>query len=208
MIVDHIAWFLNVPIEWGTIRFGTRLSMPLFCLLMGYFLIARSKVHGRRWLQIALVALVLNLGYYAFFGQVEILVSLVVCYGVYSFLGKWFLGLVPVVYLFPWDPSVGFFDFPWTVVAGCVAQGMVLQRWGLRVALATGIGMLPACLLIPAPTQYVLYFVPVATLLGAWAADHPRYRLSWLEFVGRHPLKIYATQYLVILLLKRWLEAA
>ncbi len=47
MIVDHVAGILfDLPIEVDNVRMLTRLSMPLFSVLMGYFLAAPKKSIG------------------------------------------------------------------------------------------------------------------------------------------------------------------
>ena len=125
MIVDHVAGILygqNIGESW--IRFVTRLSMPLFCLLTGYFvggrvlaLASSAKVKNaqsskepikqvaywqtvpwNRLGHVALAAAVLNYAYYQIYGQLEILCSLLVCYflmyGLRSFFAISLLGFL------------------------------------------------------------------------------------------------------------------
>ena len=125
MIVDHVAGIIygqNIGESW--IRFATRLSMPLFCVLAGYFVGSRflalasaakekkakaskdriqqvaywQTVPWNRLGHVALAAAVLNYAYYQIYGQLEILCSLLVCYllmyGLRSFFAIALLGFL------------------------------------------------------------------------------------------------------------------
>lgn len=131
MIFDHIAWqFFQVNIAFDTVRFWTRLSMPLFCVLMGYFLASRHapsnaasgggesekqmqpppRLNWSRFAQIAMAAAVLNVFYYTQYGQLEVLASLLVSYcafALFSTLGiqQCFGFAVLAAFAFDFDPS-------------------------------------------------------------------------------------------------------
>ncbi len=200
MIVDHIAAIVfDVRIEPNTIRIATRLSMPLFCILMGYFLASPGKTNWNRFFQIVLATIAINLVYFTVYRQVEILASLLVCYVLFLLVRAKFAVAVLAVYLFPWDLSVGLFDYPLTVVASCVAQGMVLRQWGLKFALLSAAIISAGGLVVTPPTWYVLLFVIPATLLIGWGAGHAGRSVTWLAFVGRYPLSFYLAQYYILL---------
>lgn len=214
MIVDHVAWLIfDQPIQLSSIRFATRLSMPLFCVITGYLLAGRQSVHWERVLQIAIAAGVVNLFYFTLYDQLEILASLLVCYLVYALTGNRFWIVLPVFLLFPQDPSAARFDFPLSVVATCVASGVLLRAYRWKVACVTTVTVAVislACWLQPSEslwnstsTVYVLWFLPAAVGLVAIAERWPTLRLSWLEWIGLHPLSIYVTQYVVLLMLSQ-----
>lgn len=200
MIVDHIAgiWF-EVNIEPTSVRFLTRLSMPLFCLLMGYFLQSNERLHWKRFSQLAAATVAINIAFYSLYGKVEILASLLVCYCLYAGLRSSFVLLFVAAFFFPWDPSTEYFDFPLTLVATCIAQGVILKRYGLPVAVATSLLSLLAVMLVTPPGVYVIYFVLPATLLVGGAAARPQISVPWLTQLGRYPLTVYLTQYFIIL---------
>lgn len=216
MVVDHIAWlFGDSQIAPLHIRFFTRLAMPLFCALSGY-LLARpnrpSALNPRRLGQVAGAAAVVNLAYFLCFpqyGKVEILASLLVCYLIYGMLGRWTMLLLPSCWLLPWDAAAAYFDYPVTVVMTCVASGMLLRELGSvralvgcgvvvgGVLLSTPIQAVPV--LVPTPTVYVLYFLPLALLMVFAAAHWPRIQWVPLTQLGAQPLRMYVGQYLVLL---------
>ncbi len=223
MVVDHIWWlFVNPVIEPGSVRFFTRLSMPLFCVLLGYFLVPASTVANwpaadrltwkqllktgvgkrtwrwRRLAEMTGTAIVLNLMFASQFEGLEILVSLVAAVLAYGVLGRWFLALLLAGFLFPIDASRSILDYPLTAVVPCVAAGLSLRVLGWRGGLVATGAVLVSSLCVTPATVYVLYFLPLAMGLVMWAA----YR-SWsvwgLQWLGRYPLTAYATQYVVLL---------
>jgi hypothetical protein len=200
MIVDHIAGlWLFIDIEPTSIRFATRLSMPLFASLMGYFLASSQISNWHRFWQIAAAAAALNLFYFTLYGQVEILASLLVAYLLHAALGPLFVGLFVTAYFYGVDPSVAYFDYPLSVVVACVAQGAILKRHGWRIGLLTSLLICLSLPLIEPPTRYVVFFFPIAIALIAWGAAHPQYRVKGLDFIGRHPLTVYLAQYAIII---------
>jgi hypothetical protein len=200
MVVDHIAgiWF-DVNIEPTTIRFWTRLSMPLFCILMGYFLASSETLHWRRFYQLVAATVAINFLFFSIYRKVEILASLLACYCLFLVLRGRFAFLFVAVFFFPWDPLVNNFDYPILLVVSCVAQGVLLKRYGIRVAAVTSLLILLATTLVTAPSVYVLYFVLPATLLVGWAAHRPNANIPWLTGLGRYPLTAYLIQYFAIL---------
>ncbi|QDV27051.1 TraX family protein [Aureliella helgolandensis] len=204
MVVDHASdLFFNMNIEPSNVRMVTRLSMPLFCILMGYFLARSRRVHWERLLQIGAATVVTNVLFYTLYGKLEILASLLVCYVGIVGLKLFFVPLVLAPFLFSWDASQAVFDFPLSIVAGCVAQGVILRCGGLRVAIATGIVLTVAALVVSEPSRYVLWFVLPATLLIALGIARPQWHLRGLEWIGRFPLSIYVAQYYLLVLLSR-----
>jgi hypothetical protein len=102
-------------------------------------------------------------------------------------------------YFFLQDPSRELFDYSLSVVATCVAQGVILQRFGWRIAAVTGLLILPAAWFVTAPTQYALFFIFPASMLVAAGQASPKWAVPGLETLGRYPLTAYLTQYFIIL---------
>ncbi len=165
MIVDHIAWVAGQPIEPGTVRIWTRLSMPLFCCLMGYLLAGKDAPpgSGRRvdrtgrggagarpnWArlgQIVVAAACVDAVYFPLEGQFEILVSLAAAWLLWALLRSWMvLGIVGFL-LFRVDPTAGAMGWPWldyplSLVLPCVALGMVHRHAGGPAALTAATAM-------------------------------------------------------------------
>ena len=189
MVVDHFCWlFVDASIEPFSLRFFTRLAMPLFCVLSGYLAVSRKPTLGwlgMRWWrlgQMFLAAVVLNLVYAPSYGNgmVEILASLCVVHLLVSWLGVW-SGLLAFGFLFyPWDISIPYFDYPLTVVATCVSAGVLMRiRWlyGFVFSIFT-VGVLWSRWwyigrndLVTEPVIYVLWYLPAAILLIGWAGN-------------------------------------
>ncbi len=214
MIVDHVAYYWwNVPIAPNTIRIVTRLSMPLFCALMGYFLATKPKINWNRFYQLCLAAGVVNLAFFTAHHKLEILASLLVCYVLFWLFRDWLSLAVVAVFLTPVDPLVAWFDYPLPIVVACVAQGMIVRRFGWLVGFATATCVTLGAFMVPAPSVYVLFYVIPATLLIAWAAtfsssgqpklDWTGWQVAWLRSLGRYPLTAYVTQYYIVFALSQ-----
>lgn len=209
MVVDHVAYFnFNVPIELTSLRIVTRCSMPLFCSLMGYFLVSKDRVNWIRFYQLLFAAAAVNVAFFTLYNKLEILASLLVCYVLYLGFRSWLCFAFVAVYFSQLDPSVLWFDYPLPIVLSCVAQGMILRKYGGRVALVTGCLITVGMLFVPPPATYVLIYVVPASLLIAWAAKYPemnpaRWHLQPLQFAGRYPLTVYLAQYFIILSIGR-----
>ena len=210
MVLDHVAFlFGDVRIEPTTIRMATRLSMPLFAVLMGYFLSRSTRVHWERFWQLTAAACLMSFVYFSLYRQLEILASLWVCYLLFTGARRVFAFLFVAVFFYAWDPSTQFlenplFDYPISLVVSCVSQGVILQRYGMRVAFATSLMVLPAtqawagAVYVEEPTQYVLYFVPLAVLLVGLGTTRPQWNNASLALLGRYPLTAYIVQYLTL----------
>ena len=210
MIIDHVAYyFFDIAIEPTNIRMLTRLSMPLFCGLMGYFLAGRAEVHWRRFYQLCLAACLVNVAFFTVHHKFEILASLLVAYALFIALRGNLVWGVAAVALTPWDITAAWFDYPLPVVIACVAQGMILGRWGWQAGLLSGCGLMLGWSVVAYPTAYILLYVLPSSLLIAAAAAiggkemaRPAARwlnwLSWLSWLGRYPLSVYVTQYYLI----------
>lgn len=234
MILDHVAfYFFDQLIELGSVRLLTRLSMPLFCVLSGYLTLeSLTRVKGQndkesrsgrkpfaaaRWkrlIQVAIAALIVNAFYYPTAGNFEILVSLLICYLLVALTGAYFALFFGAFLLFSVDKTAVFLDYPLSIVATCVAAGVIFSLKGARLSLActTALAVLlfgQALLatefqVVTAPSVFVLLFSPVAVLL-LWAATKWKdFRLPLLEHVGRYPLTTYTLQYVVILWFSRY----
>lgn len=211
MIVDHAVWlFGDGLIQPFEVRFFTRLSMPLFCVITGFFLAKRKQLNWKRVFQLCVCALVLNVAinivFYPGFQQMEILVSLLSCYLIYAVAGKWMVLLVGASLLYSLDPTANalampIFDYPLSVVAALVALGIALNNFGARTALLACLAVVPAFWLVPAPTVYVLWFAPLALGVVSIAVQKPNLNVPIVGWVGRHPLAIYTMHYLLLLLL-------
>lgn len=200
MIVDHVAGvFFSVDIAPDTLRFLTRLSMPLFAILMGFFLASSTKTNWKRLLQLGGASAAMNILYYYVYEELEILASLLVCYLGYLALGRNFVWCFVGAYFFLQDPSRELFDYSISVVATCVAQGVIVRRFGWPIAAFAGLLILPAAWFVTAPTQYALFFILPASMLVAAGQASPRWAVPGLETLGRYPLTAYLTQYAIIL---------
>ncbi len=221
MVVDHVSGILaNVPISPNTIRFGTRLSLPLFAVLIGYFMGKQQRRdHGSgpnealrfdlgnqrlvRFGQILLAAVITNALTFQFLGKLEILASFAVVYGFYFFLGRHIQWLILALPLYAYDPSLDYFDYPVLLVASLVAIGTVLANRSLGVALLLSLVMVAvATPLIPPPSIYVVWFLPAALAIVAAARQWPELQNRWLSALGRIPLTAYVCQYAVIVLIR------
>ncbi len=204
MIVDHVAYFiLDIPIAPTTIRILTRISMPLFCGLMGYFLVSKTKIHWNRFYQLLAATAVINVVFFAKVHKLEILASLSVCYAAFIVFRSWLCLAFVAVFFSGVDPLSAWFDYPLPIVLSCVAQGMILRKYGCKAALATGAVVTLGVLVATSLAGLALYTVLPATLLIAWAGKCPnvdlsKFRIRWLGLVGRFPLTAYLLQYLVI----------
>ncbi|QDS96321.1 Acyltransferase family protein [Roseimaritima multifibrata] len=215
MVVDHVAGILmHVSIDYSTVRFWTRLSMPLFCVLMGYFLPAAFEDRSftgrvmtllprKRFIQLVLATIVINVAFYAWYQELEILASLTLAYVVAVVTGRYFVALVLALFFYSVDPTAAWLDYPLSVVVPFVAQGMILERYGTLAALVSG------CLLASGVAwlgmgqsggvSYMLcYFILPATGMVAWAAKRPKWHVAGLETIGQYPLTCYLVQYYLI----------
>jgi uncharacterized membrane protein YcfT len=203
MVVDHVAglWF-DVSIQDSHLRTATRLSMPLFCLLMGYFL-DPDKFRGGRLAQIAVACGLANAVFWPHYGSIEILGSLLVAYLISLAAGRFFPWFVLTILLYPVDPLRGWFDFPLTLVISFVALGMVVRRFGSWPAI--GMGALTSAygfaIVWGEPSgvnhKLCLFLLP-ATLLILAGRRWPERGIWGLEWVGRWPLTIYLIQYYLV----------
>jgi uncharacterized membrane protein len=200
MVVDHIAnfWF-ETRIEWDSIRLPTRLSMPLFAILMGYFISTNRPFPWRRMFQVAAVSGIVNVFFYPLYERVEILASLLVCYVLVFSTSKYASLLTLALFLLPWDPSAQVFDYPLTLVAGCVAQGQVLRHYGWKIALVVSVILCFSAIYIDPVAKMTVLMIPVATGLIIWAIRYPNKDVPGLSLMGRYPLAMYLAHYLMVL---------
>jgi surface polysaccharide O-acyltransferase-like enzyme len=206
MVVDHVAdfWF-GIPIAGSPIRFVTRMAMPLFCVLMGYFFQPSNRFRFKRLGQIALASLLANAVFWPYYHRIEILGCLLLAYLTFLASGRFFQLFVFAILLYPLDNSTALLDFPISIVLSFVAQGMVLRHLGIVPALVTGTLLSSGALWIreidPRSVNYLLcFFVMPAILLVDLGQAFPRKRIPGLDFLGRHPLAAYLTQYYTITL--------
>ncbi|MCA9191383.1 MAG: DUF1624 domain-containing protein [Planctomycetales bacterium] len=214
MILDHAVWiFADIRISVTTIRFVTRFCLPLFCILMGYFLAHQVRFNLRRYTHLILAALVINVGYFSRYHQLEILSSLLICATLYWLLfycgvQNWFAltALAPVFYWIdptsvwhqrpPYDFAL--FDYPLTVVMGFVAVGCILKQVGTRTALSVTIFYLLGIWWIGGHTGLVFAWGPVVVLCIDWGKKNPSQEIRSISWIGKHPLSIYVIQYFVL----------
>lgn len=198
MIVDHVAGNLfSINIQLDSIRFWTRLSMPLFAVLMGYFFRSRP-LNRRRITQVAVACLLVNLSYVWMYRELEILASLLCAQVLFLGMGPRFVWLALAICLAPWDPSSQWFDYPLTIVCSFVAVGKLLRERGTLWAASVASLMLPMTAVIPGHTAYLLYFLTPAVLLVAVAQQRCSWTLPGLQRIGTYPLSIYVIQHYVI----------
>ena len=185
MIVDHAAYYLwEIPIAPTSLRIATRLSMPLFCVLMGYLLADRrmadpNTIYWRRFYQLCGATALATLIFYTAHQKLEILASLLICYSLFIAVGNALAVGLLAAFATSYDPTLSWFDYPVPLVLSCVAQGIILRRYQWHWALASGIVLTAATLVVPAPSQYVLWYVLPATLLiargaGQWGTTPAR----------------------------------
>ncbi|MEM7478645.1 MAG: heparan-alpha-glucosaminide N-acetyltransferase domain-containing protein [Planctomycetota bacterium] len=240
MIVDHAAWlYWDQSISPSSIRFVTRLSMPLFCVLLGYlaglkiqrsltkdsqstnyFQLIQATTNWARVLQILAAVVAINLLYFNLFHQFEILASILIVVLAMALARSGFCIAMLAPLLFPleatWlvhkpvDTETLLFDFPVTVVACCTAGGFMLGRFGLRPAMLStlAVGSLAGIdnlmhatpFLYAPPTVYVLYFLPLATVMVWWAGKTKEFDIPVMSWIGRYPITVYLLQYYLLLL--------
>jgi len=220
MIIDHAAGLIGGwSISDSTVRIATRLSMPLFAILMGFFLrpraawIPEAGVHRSRIVQIAVAALLVNLVFYPMYGCVDILCSLLLVAVIARLAGKTFPILVIAALAYPIDPTdgwptAGFMDFPLTIVLGFASLGNLYATRGRRVALIVAAILTlfypVAAMATPGSVSPLLFlFVFPACVLLAVAERFPHFKIPGLETLGRHPLKAYVIQYYAIVAITR-----
>lgn len=212
MIIDHVAAVaFEQNIELGQIRFFTRLSMPLFCVLTGYLVAGKTNVNWRRLLQVLLAAVVVNSLYVPYYGRFEILVSLLLSYLLFAAIGDWTMVFAGGALFYAFDPTApgpsqwlwngqeNLLDYPFSVVVTPFAIGIAFKKlsgWQAYLALTL---LMPAFWLVPAPSVYVLWFVPLAVLLLKAADANPKLVVRPLAWVGKFPLQVYVVQYVLIL---------
>lgn len=199
MIIDHVSGILlKVNIEYTSIRLWTRLSMPLFAVLMGYFLVAERPPNFRRLGHVVFACLLVNVTYVRLYSELEILASLLCAGLLFLVMRTKFAFAYLFIFLAPWDISAEIFDYPLALVIPCVALGYIVRKFGWLWGVINSLFALPLILWMEGPTQLVLYFLLPAVLLVAGAARLQKLRLYPLEFLGRYPLTIYVVQYYVI----------
>ncbi len=209
MVVDHaVGLLLGQSIEDSPVRVAMRLAMPLFCVLMGYFLPAPKNWHVRRFAEIAVTAVLVNLIFYPAYGCVDILCSLLIAGAIGVASGRFFPVFVIAALLYSVDPTDGWprggpLDFPLSIVLSFVALGSLHARYGGKIACLVAAGLtafyLPAATLTPGSVSPLLFlFVLPATLLLSLAERFPTISVPGLRWLGQNPLKSYAAQYYLI----------
>lgn len=216
MLIDHGAgsWF-DAKIATSDVRFWTRFSLPLFCVLMGFLIAARPRFHARRFLQIVLASVLVNLIYWPQHQEMEVLASLAITQVLATLLllSPFSLAagplLVATLALYQWDAIAWLFDYQLTLVGCLVGQGIVLRCFGWPVALLTGVGLTWAGFsgqfIHELDTHHLVFaFLVPATILIAIADRIASCRMpSWsgldgLALIGMYPLTIYVTHYYFI----------
>jgi len=222
MIVDHIAVLLfDIAVGTDNPRLATRLSLPLFAIVMGSLLKEKRGTESaspqNRWLgkatpgqwrrfgQLLAASLAANVLFFPYFGRLDILASFCVVYLAFAVLGDRLIWLTGAIVLFPVDPSVGIFDYPLSVVFCLVGLGMILRDRGPLPAVGVALGITFFCIaIVPTPLLYVGFFVIPATLVVALARTGNELSNPALSFVGRYPLNIYVVQYYVLFLIRQF----
>ena len=211
MAIDHIADLLfELPIRDSSLRLATRLSMPLFCVLMGFFCRLDTRFRFERLLQIALATILANLIFYPRYHVVEILGCLLLASLAFRASGKYFAACAAALFVYPWDPLASWFDFPPTIVVSFVAVGWVLHRHGFRWALAASAILSTGAIWIehlqPDGVNHKLcYFILPAIMLVHLGRKFPDRRIPVLDKIGQYPLTAYVTQYYLISIIAYWL---
>lgn len=209
MIVDHaVDLLLGQSISDSPIRFATRLAMPLFCVLMGYFLPNAATWRPRRFAEIAATAVIVNLIFYPTYGCVDILFSLLIAGAIGVASGRYFPFFILATILYPVDPTDGWpnggpMDFPLSIVVSFVALGSLQARYGGKPACLAAAALMacyfPATSLTPGSVSPLLFLFALPATLLVWAAErYPTVNVPGLNWLGQNPLKSYAAQYYLI----------
>lgn len=198
MFVDHVAYLLGEDIETFNIRFLTRLSEPLFALLLGYFLVGRSKEKLlSRFIDILGAAFLVNIIFFPATSRFDILVSFLICYILYFFLGDKLYLLFPAFLLFNFDPTLNILDYPISLVISQVAIGMSLRLGKKPYYLL----LAPLSFLLPLYYSITAFFTFFSILFIMLALDNPNFSMKPINLLGKHPLKFYVAQFYLALLL-------
>lgn len=227
MVVDHIAVIqFDIAIGTNNVRLATRLALPLFAILFGFFLASRalgsssspfprtlSSFTRTKWSrfkrigQVCLASVAANVLFVPEFGKLEVLASFLGCSLLFLVLQRYFFVLVGSVVLFPYDPTLTLLDYPLTLAASLVAIGVVLRMHGFQWAILAAIGVaLVGLALVPTPPLFVLLFAIPAVCIVSLAIVSPEISIGWLAWLGRYPLTVYVAQYYLIFGL-RWLTS-
>ncbi|MEM9366374.1 MAG: TraX family protein [Planctomycetota bacterium] len=204
MMVDHTAafWF-DLPIEVGGLRFLTRLSMPLFCVLLGYFLDPSGDLRPKRYAEVLLAAVLVNLLHWPLEGELEILPSLLLSALAGTLLRSLAPVLIAMVFVYQTEPSSRFFDYQLSIVMPLVAHGVLLRRFGLGWTLLSATFLLAVTssgrFIYPQDThRFLVWFLPPAIML-TWIANRSKDgRIPVLPIMGRHPLTLYVVHYYLV----------
>ncbi|MEM6979252.1 MAG: TraX family protein [Planctomycetota bacterium] len=211
MIVDHVAsnWF-SVPIAIDTIRFETRLAMPLFAILLGYFLPLDGGFRLQRLAEVVAASVAVNLLYFPKHDEFEILASLLIA----SIIGTASRSAAPamlgLIFLYQTDPLVRWFDYQLSIVLPIVAIGATLRRYGVAASWVAASFLLAITIsgkwIYPSDTHRFLVWASLPALLmivmaRRWPAIQPA-KVGWLglDRIGRFPLSIYVAHYYLIYL--------
>jgi hypothetical protein len=207
MMVDHLAGILfGLTIRDSPVRSATRLAMPLFCVLMGYFLRDDRRNDWKRPAQILAACVAVNCLFYPLYGAVEILGSLLLTYLVFVISGRCFPFCVLAIAFYPIDPLRAWLDYPPTIVLSFVAQGALLRRFGMTAAGLSGVWLALAAVWIDrlepnGVNQRLCLFILPATLLVYFGSQFPAKRVPGFDWLGRYPLEVYVGQYYAIFIL-------
>jgi hypothetical protein len=199
MVLDHVAGMIFLEqLPWSPIRLATRLSMPLFCLLMGYFLNPARRRIGRRFWEICVAAILLNAVFWPLYQRIEILGSLLIAYLLFLLSGWLFPIFVLSIFLYGDDHLAKWLDYPPTIVVSFVAQGMISRRFGLLTSSVTGailsaVGLAIATYQPEGFNHLLCYFVLPATWLVHFGSRHSTFRIPGLD--------CYVAQYYLLFLI-------
>lgn len=225
MLVDHaVAMWIRIPIELNNVRFVTRLAMPLFAVLLGYFLSGDRVFRWRRWGEIAFAGLLVNLIYWPENRELEILASLLIAAILGTVLGR-FAPLMLILFLaYAVDPIAVWFDYQLSLVLPLVALGITVRRLGPAAGLLVSAVLVVMTLSgrwigVTDTHRFAVWMTPAATLLlaaaarwpdglspqqstgSAWASalTLPTRPLAWLgrrlAWLGRRPLTVYVVHF-------------
>ena len=204
MVIDHAAGILfQQPLSEWNIRFATRLSMPLFCVLMGYFLKQTKPFRWQRVIEVAVACILVNVVFQPFYGKIEILGCLLIAYLLFQALGRYYYPFVLAILFYTIVPDGQWFDFPVTLTVSFVAIGVILRQFGIGPAAACAAAISCGAFAIrefqPSGVNHLLcYFVLPATLLVYAGTKRPNWSVPGLDLIGRYPLTCYVVQYYMV----------
>lgn len=199
MVIDHAAAIIfHQEIEFPGVRFFTRIAEPLFALLFGYFLFGRTgQSVQKRLIEVGLAAVGVNLFFFPYTGEFEVLASFACAMAIYLVIGDGMIYLLPLLLLHSMDFTVGLLNYPLTILLPQVSLGMLIRKGSVIIP---ALFFLFGTVLIPPSLGWTcLFTIPAALILAAVAGNRFRFSAPFLQAVGKRPIESYLLQFVLII---------